>query len=157
MKPIVCLLLSMLTINHAQIEDLDALAPLFDAYRVFYNQVSDIELAKHFLSNRLLKGESMIFLAKEENRPVGFTQLYKTFSSVSAEHSWILNDLFVKPEIRGTGVGERLLKRAQKFALDDNAKGLALETGKNNPAQKLYERLGWEKETEYLHYFWKVD
>lgn len=147
----------MTTIKLAHIEDLESLAPLFDAYRVFYKQDSDLELAKHFLSNRLLKSESVIFLAKDDDRPVGFTQLYKTFSSVSAQHSWILNDLYVRDDVRGKGIGEKLLKRAQKFALDDDAKGLALETGSDNPAQKLYEKLGWEKETEYLHYFWKVD
>jgi len=147
----------MLTITRAHIEDLELIAPLFDAYRVFYKQASDIELAKYFLSNRLLKKESVIFLAKEENRPVGFTQLYKTFSSVSAEHSWILNDLYVLDEFRSQGVGERLLKRAQKFALDDESKGLALETASDNPAQKLYEKLGWKKDGDYLHYFWTVD
>lgn len=147
----------MLTIKKAQAEDLESIVPLFDAYRVFYKQDSDIELARHFISNRLLKGESVIFLAKEDQEAVGFTQLYKTFSSVTAEHSWILNDLYVKQNTRGAGVGERLLKRAQKFALDDDAKGLALETANENPAQKLYERLGWELEKDYLHYFWKVD
>lgn len=147
----------MLTVKHAQIEDLESIAPLFNAYRVFYEQESDLELAKHFISNRLLKGESVIFLAKEDEKPVGFTQLYKTFSSVSALHSWILNDLYVSEEVRGKGIGERLLKRAQKFALDDDAKGLALETAIDNPAQQLYERLGWQKDSDYFHYFWKVD
>jgi len=147
----------MLTIKHAHIEDLLLIVPLFDAYRVFYKQVSDLDLAEHFISNRLLKEESVIFLAKEDEKPVGFTQIYKTFSSVSARHSWILNDLYVSDLDRGKGIGERLLKRAQKFALDDDAKGLALETAKENPAQKLYERLGWQKESDYLHYFWKVD
>ena len=147
----------MITIKLAHIEDLDSLVPLFDAYRVFYKQDSDIELARHFLSNRLLKAESTIFLAKAEDKPVGFTQLYKTYSSVSALQSWILNDLYVLESERGKGIGEGLLKRAQKFALDNDAKGLALETAKDNPAQKLYEKLGWEKDIEYLHYFWRVD
>lgn len=157
MTSLVCLFLNMLTIKQAQIEDLEAIVPLFDAYRVFYKQNTDLELARYFISNRLLKKESIIFLAKENEEPVGFTQLYKTFSSVSAQHSWVLNDLYVTSTVRGMGVGERLLKRAQKFALDDESKGLALETAKDNPAQNLYERLGWEKDLDYLHYFWKVD
>ena len=35
-----------------------------------------------------------------------------------------------------------------------NFKGLALETAKANPAQRLYEKLGWKKDLEHLHYFW---
>jgi len=147
----------MLTIKLAQIEDLESIVPLFDAYRVFYKQDTDLELARYFISNRLLKKESVIFLAKEDEEPVGFTQLYKTFSSVSVQRSWVLNDLYVSPELRGKGVGEKILKRAQKFALDDDSKGLALETAKDNPAQDLYERLGWKKDLDHLHYFWKVD
>lgn len=146
----------MLTIKHTTIDDLNALVPLFDAYRVFYEQPSDLKLAKEFLQKRFLNNESVIFLATEKDKPVGFTQLYRTFSSVSAQHSWILNDLYVDQSYRGKGIGEQLLNRAKQFAKDDNAKGLALETGNDNPAKHLYERLGWKKETEYLHYFWKV-
>lgn len=147
----------MLTITRAQIQDLGSLTSLFDAYRVFYNQDSNMEVAKKFLSIRLSKADSVIFLAKEKDKPIGFTQLYKTFSSVSVQHSWILNDLYVLPELRGQGVGEKLLRRAQEFAVDNGAKGLSLETGNDNPAQKLYEKLGWEKDTDHLHYFWKVE
>ncbi|HAI44518.1 MAG TPA: GNAT family N-acetyltransferase, partial [Maribacter sp.] len=35
-------------------------------------------------------------------------------------------------------------------------KGLALETAIDNPAQKLYEKLDWEKDSHCFHYFWQV-
>lgn len=146
----------MITIKKASLNDLIGLSSLFDAYRIFYEQPSDIELAKRFLSERMENNESHIFLASWQENLCGFTQLYRTFSSVSAQHSWILNDLFVDPTYRAKGIGEALLKKAQQFAIEDTAKGLALETAKDNPAQKLYERLGWQLEDEYLHYFWKA-
>ncbi|MEX0314526.1 MAG: GNAT family N-acetyltransferase [Allomuricauda sp.] len=142
-------------IKQATALDVDLIAPLFDAYRVFYGQESDVEAAKDFLLERFKKGENVIFLTLENEIPVGFTQLYATFSSVSMQQFYILNDLFVAPEARKKGIGEQLLNHAKQFCLLKNGKGLALETATDNPAQKLYERLGWEKDEAYLHYFWK--
>ena len=128
---------------------------LFDAYRVFYEQDSDLQHSRAFLERRFQNNDSVVFLALDGEIPVGFTQLYKTFSSVSLQPFYILNDLYVKPEYRGQRAGKLLLKRAQEFCSDLKFKGLALETAKDNPAQKLYEQLGWEKDEDFLHYFWK--
>lgn len=133
------------------------LVALFDDYRVFYKQSSDREKAKAFLSQRLEEEESVIYLARENGVPLGFTQLYPMFSSITMEPIWVLNDLYVAAEGRNTGTGTSLLVAAQHFCRRERAGGLALETGINNPAQRLYERLGWKKDQEYLHYFWKND
>jgi len=136
---------------------LDQLAMLFDGYRVFYGQPSDIEAAKAFLTERFLQKDSVIFLALSENeQSLGFTQLYPSFSSVSMQRTYILNDLFVDAATRGMGVGEALLNQAKKFALTQGSKGLTLETDIDNPAQKLYERLGWTKDTNVFHYTWSA-
>lgn len=104
-------------IQRATIDDLALLAPLFDAYRVFYEQSADLALARHFLEQRLSKQESIIFLALEDateststsaqQRGLGFVQLYPSFSSVSAQRLWILNDLFVAPHARRRGAEAR--------------------------------------------------
>ncbi|WP_420602072.1 GNAT family N-acetyltransferase [Flagellimonas sp.] len=142
-------------IRNATLSDLELVVPLFDAYRVFYGQTSDFKAARSFLEERFNNGETVIFLAVENDKPIGFTQLYTTFSSVSMKPFYILNDLFVVPEFRKKGIGETLLNYAKKHCQEFNYKGLALETAIDNPAQKLYERLGWEKDKEYFHYFWK--
>ena len=145
-----------MNIFQAQLKDLETLVPLFDGYRVFYKQTSDLMAAKQFLEKRLQKKDAVIFLATSEaGEGLGFTQLYPTFSSVSMESFYILNDLFVLPTQRGKGIGEALLLHAQQFAKETNLKGLALETAVDNPAQALYERLGWEKNKDFYHYFWK--
>lgn len=43
--------------------DLDALAPLFDAYRQFYEQPANVALARAFLAQRMHSQESVILLA----------------------------------------------------------------------------------------------
>ena len=142
-------------VTKANISDVPKIAPLFDAYRVFYEQTSNLEQAIGFLEQRFENSENVVFLAMIGNEPVGFTQLYKTFSSVSLQSFYILNDLFVKPEHRKKGVGEALLNAAKTFCKEQNVKGLALETASDNPAQNLYESLDWKKDTDYFHYFWK--
>jgi len=138
----------------ATINELDSLTELFDLYRKFYEQESDLDGARKFLKERIMNEESEVFIALEGSKPLGFVQLYPSFSSVSMQSSWILNDLFVKESARGQGVGEKLMKIALEFAKKTRAKGVLLETAEDNiTAQRLYEKLGFEREANYFYYF----
>lgn len=143
-----------MNITQATLADLDALAELFDGYRVFYEQISDIEGATAFLRERFDNNESVIFIAKNENgEALGFTQLYPTFSSVSMTRRWILNDLFVAENARKMGVANALMQTAEDFAKASGAKGLSLSTAKDNyQAQALYEQRGWVRAEKFYHY-----
>jgi len=99
-------------ILRAQVKDTDLIAPLFDAYRQFYKALSDIEASRQFIFERLTNGESVIFLAMEGERALGFVQLYPLFASVALQSLWLLNDLFIDSAARKQGVGERLMKQA---------------------------------------------
>lgn len=146
----------MITIVKADQQHVESLAQLFDAYRVFYEQESNLKAAAAFLSQRLSKNESTVFMAFSDDQAIGFTQLYPLFSSVSLQSMHLLNDLYVDSAFRGKGVASLLLNEAKRFALENGSKGLSLETHNTNPAQALYERLDWVKDEEYLHYFWKA-
>lgn len=140
-------------IRRATLDDLAALVPLYDGYREFYRQPSDPGLAERFLRDRLTRGDSVIFLATGPAGPLGFTQLYPIFSSISARPAWVLNDLFVAPGARTGGVGTALLERARRHGLESGACWLSLSTGRENlTAQRLYEAQGWVRETGYYHY-----
>ncbi|KAF0740656.1 hypothetical protein Ae201684P_002205 [Aphanomyces euteiches] len=141
-------------VHQASVADVDEVAPLFDAYRVFYKQPSDLPRAKRFLHDRLSSNESVVFFATDENgTAVGFVQLYPSFSSVTTERVWVLNDLYVAATARRNGVAKLLMNRARDFVQERQDKGLTLETGADNlSAQALYESLGYVKETS-IHYF----
>ena len=144
-------------IIRAKPEHAALVVPLFDAYRQFYKQNSDIAAAREFLTERLKKDQSVIFLTVDERngaqKAIGFTQLYPSFSSSSMRRLWILNDLFVVPEARKQGVGEALMERARQWALETKAEGLTLETATDNhTAQRLYEELGYKKDEVYYRY-----
>jgi len=134
--------------------DVGAVAPLFDAYRQFYKRPSNEEAARRFLFARLSKGESVLFYAQHLQTPEGFVHLYPVFSSLNLTRQWILSDLFVVPEARKQSVGHALMNRARQFAEATQADGLMLETAADNqPAQRLYERLGWKRDEEFYRYF----
>ena len=140
-------------LRRATLDDLPLLVPLFDAYRQFYRQPSDPDRAQRFLRPRLEAGESVIFLAERNGATLGFAQLYPTFWSIAACRAWILNDLYVMPEHRGSGTGRALVERARLHALETGAGGLSLVTERGNlSAQRLYEALGWRRDEAYYHY-----
>ncbi|SVB84771.1 uncharacterized protein METZ01_LOCUS237625 [marine metagenome] len=143
-----------LVIERATIDDVTEVAKLFNAYRLFYNQHDDLALATEFLAERINNSESVIFYAKDvDGGYVGFTQLYPSFCSVSAQRIWILYDLYVAEDVRSNGIGTNLLNRAREFAEETIAKEILLDTARSNvKAQKLYESLGYEKDKEYLSY-----
>ena len=145
-------------IVHALPNHVDEVAPLFDAYRVWYGEESDPAGAHHFLSQRLTANESEIFFARRGDQPVAFTQLYPVFSSVSMGRVWILNDLYVGESARRQGVGTILLEAAAEFARTLGAIRLELETEQTNTAaQAAYEALGWQKNSKFLHYSLEVN
>jgi ribosomal protein S18 acetylase RimI-like enzyme len=142
-------------VRQAGPDDVDLVAPLFDAYRQFYQQPSDVALARTFLAERLARAESVVFLAERGGRAVGFVQLYPLFSSTTARprRLWLLNDLFVAPEARGGGVGRALMDRARRLAEETDAVGLELATAQTNTsAQRLYESLGYRLDDQFLRY-----
>ena len=140
-------------ITLVNIEHLEDLVPLFNDYRIFYKQESNVRLASKFLKDRIQKNQSIIFMAYVNNEAVGFTQLYPLFSSVSMKPMYLLNDLFVKSNNRGNGIGKALINKAKALCETQKNKGLALQTTTDNPAKKLYERLGFIKDHD-LYYYW---
>ncbi|HWG96294.1 MAG TPA: GNAT family N-acetyltransferase [Nitrospira sp.] len=141
------------TVRRAILHDLNQLVLLFDAYRRFYGQQSDIIVARQFLNDRLTRNESIVLVAENDSgAAVGFVQLYPTFSSILAAPMYVLSDLFVIPEARRRGMGTQLLASAAEAARTAGAVRLELATAITNiSAQRLYEALGWRKDDFYLY------
>jgi GNAT superfamily N-acetyltransferase len=135
-------------------DDLQAAAALFDAYRQFYGQPSDLGAASNFLRQRGELGQSVLLLARDTSgQAVGFCQNYPSFSSVSMAPIWVLNDLFVSEAARRCGAARALLAAAAEAARRAGAIRLTLCTQQeNHRAQALYERLHWLRDSEFFTY-----
>ncbi|WP_196138664.1 GNAT family N-acetyltransferase [Aliikangiella sp. G2MR2-5] len=142
-------------IREASIEDLGELAELFRQYCRFYATSPTEESCTAFIKERLVKSDSLLFVAKSEGKLAGFVQIYPSFSSVAMQKVWILNDLFVSREYRCRGIAGKLLKTVEKNGRTKNIFSIKLATEvTNHLAAKLYQSHGF-KRIDNFHYYSK--
>lgn len=140
-------------IRQALVNDIDALASLFDEYRQFYAQPSAVAAARTFLLARFQHREAVLFLASAEGQELGFMQLYPSFESIALRPMLVLNDLYVRAIGRKQGIGTGLLAAAADYARAVGAGSLQLSTAVTNTrAQALYEANGWVRDAAFYTY-----
>ena len=140
-------------IKRANKNDANIIGEVFNLYRVFYKQDSNVEIAQKYIADRLTNNESVIFFAEDNDKCIGFTQLYPTFDSVNVRQKIVLYDLFVREEYRRKGFAKLLMNTAKQYASDNNFGSIELSTGKTNTqGQSLYESLGYIRDNEYYTY-----
>ncbi|KJK08526.1 MULTISPECIES: GNAT family N-acetyltransferase [Pseudomonas] len=145
----------------ATLEHLDLLAPLFVKYREFYGQLPYPDSSRKFLKKRLERGESVIYLAlpdDDDNKLMGFCQLYPSFSSLSLKRVWILNDIYVAEDSRRMLVADHLMREAKAMAKETNAVRLRVSTSNDNDvAMKTYESMGFREDNEFKSYILPIN
>ena len=145
-------------IIQAKVEHLEPVAVLFDLYRQFYGQPSDLEGARRVIGERLQRGDSIIFVAVLGTEAIGFVQLFPSFSSAWMQRTWIMNDVYVLEEHRKKGISRQLVQKVIDYGRETGAKRLTLNTLKDNlPAQKLYESMGWRQESVFWSYTYELE
>jgi ribosomal protein S18 acetylase RimI-like enzyme len=125
-------------------EDLRALLPSFAGYqRHFAGAARPDEHNAQFFARFLAPSDAgLLLIADVDGAAAGYATLYWTFSSVSAGDVVLLNDLWVAPEHRGTGVGEALVAASVAVGNERGASFVRwFTTVDNRRAQRLYERL----------------
>jgi len=143
----------MIDIIHANKNNLQDTISLFEKYRSFYGIPNDFDAARQFISERLTKQDSLIFLAYKKNTAVGFMQIYHSFSSVAMQPIWILNDLFIDPAARRTGCATKMMKYIDIRAKKDGIFSIKLATAvTNKKAKALYDSLEYQLNQNFDNY-----
>lgn len=138
--------------------DLADLLPLMRAYCDFY-EVAPADEALLAMSRALIadperEGVQLIARADEDPaRPaVGFATVFWSWSTLSAGRIGVMNDLFVAPAARGSGLADALIGACADAARAHGAVWLGWQTAKDNlRAQAVYERVGARRE-EWIDY-----
>lgn len=138
------------SIRIAQAEDLEPLLGLFLAYRGFYQVEDRPEASKAFLASNIQDPGVLILLAELDDAIVGFAQVYRGRCSLELAPLWTLYDLYVEPTARRSGAAQALLIEVERLSLAEGVARLELSTAHDNlAAQSLYQRLGWNRESNF--------
>jgi GNAT superfamily N-acetyltransferase len=143
------------SIQVAREADLEGLLPLMRGYCVFYGtEPSDEALLA--LSRALLadpQHEGIQLIARDERgNAVGFATIFWTWSTTRAERIGVMNDLYVDPAARGTGLADRLIAACVEQCRERGANRLEWQTATDNArAQAVYDRVGGVRE-QWLDY-----
>jgi GNAT superfamily N-acetyltransferase len=92
-------------------------------------------------------------LAFVDDEPVGLSTWYWTYHSFAAKRGIFLEDLYVKPEMRGKGYGKFLLENLAQTAMQFDCLQIEWEVLPwNKPSIDFYESLGAKNPTDWLVY-----
>lgn len=138
-------------LHFATVDNVSELEPIFTLYREFYGMERDTQKAISFLKDRMANKESVIIFAKRDETIIGFVQLFPSFSSASLKKTYILNDLYVLDSERKHGVATMLLNKAIELAKEKGCGRISLSTANDNPAQFLYEEIGFKESTSKFY------
>jgi len=84
-----------------------------------------------------------VLLAERGTVPVGITIFFLTFSTWRGALGVYVQDIYVTPEGRGTGIGKRMLSEVAAWASERGADHLRLSVDRDNvAAQAFYENIG---------------
>jgi GNAT superfamily N-acetyltransferase len=147
------------TIDRVTEADLEALLPLVRAYCDFY-EVSPPADALLALSRALIadpEREGVQLLARDDaGNPLGFATIYWNWATTSAERIGVMNDLYVAPAGRGTGLAEALIEACRAECAARGAGKLTWQTAPDNErAMKVYDRVGATRE-QWVDYWLPV-
>lgn len=112
------------------------------AYEKLSHEVAADEAA---LSEALFASQPRVFcdIAERDGAPAGFALWFHTFSTFEGRHGIHLEDLFVRPQFRGEGIGRALVERLARRCVDEGLARFEWSVLKwNAPAISFYETLG---------------
>jgi GNAT superfamily N-acetyltransferase len=130
--------------------DLPDLLPLMRAYCDFYRCAPGddelLQLSRTLIAEPDVEGEQLI--ARETGGgAVGFATLFWSWDTTEAARIGIMNDLYVDPRARGTGLADRLIAAALERCARRGAVRMDWQTERDNlRAQAVYDRVGGVRE-----------
>ena len=120
---------------------LTLIGELADYERLRHEVVADVELLERHLFGPRPTAE--VVLAERDGEPAGYALFFPTFSTFLGRPGLWLEDVFVRPALRGAGIGRSLLVHVARLAVERGCGRLewsALDW--NEPALAFYRGLG---------------
>lgn len=109
--------------------------------------VATEELLKEWIFE---KKKAEVIFAEEDGKAVGFALFFHNFSTFLGRAGIYLEDLYVRPEVRGKGYGKALIKELARIAEERGCGRLEWWClDENTPAVEFYRSLGAQPMSEW--------
>lgn len=142
-------------IKKAAEENILQIVALLHEFAEYENLLGACEITEERLRVALF-GEGKVaeaIVAFEEETPIAYAIFYPNFSTFRGQRGFYLEDIFIKKEFRGKGVGEAMIKYLAKQAKERGFERIDfLVLDWNTPAVKFYEKLGAVRDEEERHF-----
>lgn len=93
-----------------------------------------------------------VLIAELDGEPVGFAVYFYNFSTFVGRRGLYIEDIYVRPGQRGSGVGTVLLKRCAGVAIENGCGRMECAVLEWNPARKFYEGMGAASLDDWIIY-----
>ena len=136
---------TVLSIRPATVTDVPVILQLIRDLAAYERAPNEVTATKEQLVDVLFgkKPAAEVLLAFENETPVGFAVFFHNFSTWLGRPGLYLEDLFVKPEMRGKGYGRALLVDLAKIARERGCGRMEWAVlDWNDPAIQFYRKLG---------------
>jgi len=142
-------------LRDATVEDVPTIARLIRALSVYEKLEHEVVMTEAKLRDNLFVSHryAEVVLAEDGGEAVGFALFFHNFSTFLGQPGIYLEDLFVVPEKRGSGIGRMLLARLAQLAVERGCGRLEWSVlDWNQDAIGFYERLGARPNSEWTVY-----
>ena len=111
--------MGQITIRYAQESDIPQILFFIRELAVYEKMLDDVAATEELLREWIFeKKKAEVILAVENGENVGFALFFHNFSTFLGRAGIYLEDLFVKPEHRGKGIGKALLQRLAQITIE---------------------------------------
>lgn len=134
-----------LTIRPATTADLLLVASLIRALAEYENLAHEVRFDEAVLREKLFGSRpyAEVLIGEVDGVPQGFALFFHNFSTFEGKPGIYLEDLFVQPEARGSGLGKALLSHLAALAVERDCARLEWSVlDWNEPAIGFYKSLG---------------
>jgi len=140
-----------LEIRFAKAEDIKLIFQFIQELAEYEELSHEVVTTEEVLYDSLfVKKVAEILIVEVEGKAIGYALFFHNFSTFLGRSGIYLEDLYIRPNMRGKGYGKKLLSFLAKIAVDRNCGRLEWSCLVNNkPSIKFYKSLGAKEMDEW--------
>ena len=147
--------MSKFRIENVLEKDVPQIIALIREFAAYENLSDFCEVTEERLSAALFGGAKVAeaIVAFQEDAAIGYAIFYPNFASFRGQRGMYLEDIYIKQEFRGSGLGEAMLRHIAEIAKERGFERIDFQVLEwNAPAIGFYEKLGARRDEEERHF-----